>query len=490
MVEVFQNVLHNLCDTLRRTQCFLGINSGNLFVLLFILLLDRVNIVDAERQHISIIDCIHNSVGMELRTKSLLCGSEIRISTCSGIDCENRCASKSKDMIVLEILFHLDCLFALFDLPSDNSGVHVSKLAAVALVKHKNNMLVTDRVARIFVNEHIQFLNGRYDNSGSAVLKLSLQNCCTLVSVGSTFLKAIIFLDGLVVQVLTVNHKQNLFDIRQVRSKLGSLKGSQGLAASCGVPDISSGFDSACFLVVGGHFNSVQNTFGSNNLIGARDKQQFFGCEHAVFCQDIQNGVLRKECLCEIHKVGNDLVIAVCPIGSELKAVGSFLAVLLGGIFTFLNVACSGGIGIILCECAVGDNENLHILIKPTTSPEAITLITVDLVERFLDSNATAFQLHMNQRQTVHKNGHIISGVVRSGTFLILIDDLQTVVVDILLVNQRDVHRRAVLTGQILNIVLLNFSGLFHDTLIGIGNLAFEKAVPFLIRKLIVIEYF
>lgn len=97
LVEAFQNVLHNLYDTLRRTQCFLGINSGNLLVLLFILLLDRVNIVDAERQHISIINCIHNSVGMELRTKSLLCGSKIRISTCSGIDCENWCASKSKD---------------------------------------------------------------------------------------------------------------------------------------------------------------------------------------------------------------------------------------------------------------------------------------------------------------------------------------------------------------------------------------------------------
>lgn len=119
-------------------------------------------------------------------------------------------ASKSKDMIVLEILFHLDCLFALFDLPSDNSGVHVSKLAAVALVKHKNNMLVRDRVVRIFRNEHIQFLNGRYDNSGGAVLKLSLQNSGTLVSVGSTFFKAVIFLNGLIVQVLTINHKQNL----------------------------------------------------------------------------------------------------------------------------------------------------------------------------------------------------------------------------------------------------------------------------------------
>ena len=96
----------------------------------------------------------------------------------------------------------------------------------------------------------------------------------------------------------------------------------------------------------------------------------------------------------------------------------------------------------------------------------------------------------MNQRQTVYKNGHIISGVMGSGTFLILIDDLQAVIVNILLVNQRDVHRRAVLTGQILNIVLLNFSGLFHDTLIGIGNLAFEKTVPFLIRKLIVVQQF
>ena len=226
-------------------------------------------------------------------------------------------------------------------------------------------MLVTDRVARIFRNEHIQFLNGRYDNSGGAVLKLSLQNSGTLVSVGSTFFKAVIFLNGLIVQVLTINHKQNLFDIRQSCRKLGCLKGSQCLTASCGVPDISSGFDCSCFLVVGGHFNPVQNTLGCHNLIRSHNEQQFLRSEHAIFCQDVQNGLLRKKCLCEVHKVGNDLVVAVCPIGSELKAVGSFLAVLLGGIFTFLDVVCSGGVGIILCECAVGDNKNLHILIKP-----------------------------------------------------------------------------------------------------------------------------
>lgn len=69
------------------------------------------------------------------------------------------------------------------------------------------------------------------------------------------------------------------------------------------MPDISSGFNSASLFIVGGHLNSVQNTFGCHNLIRSHDKQQFFGCEHAVFCQDIQNGVLRKESLCEINKV-------------------------------------------------------------------------------------------------------------------------------------------------------------------------------------------
>lgn len=77
-----------------------------------------------------------------------------------------------------------------------------------------------------------------------------------------------------------------------------------------------------------------------------------------------------------------------------------------------------------------------------------------------------------------------------SGCFLILVDNLQSVIVDVLFVNQRDVHGSPVLTSQILHIIFLNFSGLFHDAPIGISNLAFEKAVPFLIRKLIVVQQY
>lgn len=70
-------------------------------------------------------------------------------------------------------------------------------------------------------------------------------------------------------------------------------------------------------------------------------------------------------------------------------------------------------------------------------------MVAVDLVEGFTDSDASAFQFHMNQGQTVHKYGNIIAGLVCSLFFLILVDDLQAVVVDVRLVNQLDVLGRA-----------------------------------------------
>lgn len=61
LVEVFQNVLHDLGDTLLRFQRFLGINRINLFILIAVFQLDSVDIVDAERQDISIVDSIDGS---------------------------------------------------------------------------------------------------------------------------------------------------------------------------------------------------------------------------------------------------------------------------------------------------------------------------------------------------------------------------------------------------------------------------------------------
>lgn len=72
LIEVFQNILYNLGNTLLRSQCFFGINGSNLLILLSVLLFYGVDIVNAERQNISVIDGVNDGVGMKLITERLL----------------------------------------------------------------------------------------------------------------------------------------------------------------------------------------------------------------------------------------------------------------------------------------------------------------------------------------------------------------------------------------------------------------------------------
>ena len=67
----------------------------------------------------------------------------------------------------------------------------------------------------------------------------------------------------------------------------------------------------------------------------------------------------------------------------------------------------------------------------------------------------------MNQRQTVYQNRDIIAVIIVAAVLHILVDNLQTVVVDVLFIQQRNIDRRAVLAGQVLNVVLLDAAGLF-----------------------------
>ena len=424
LVKVFQNVLYNLGDTFLRSERFLGINSSNLLILLSVFFLYRIDIVNAERQNISVIDGVNDGVCMEFIAECLLSSFEIRISASTCIDRENRSARKAKDVIVSKVSVYFNNLFTLFDLTADNSRMHVTELASMAFVKYQNDMLIPDGVHGILLNKDIQLLNCGYDNSRSRVLKLFLQNRRALIAVGCALFKSVILFDGLIVQVFTVNNKQDLINVGQVCSKLCRLERGEGFATARSMPDISACFDPSGFLAVGRCLNSVQDAFCCNDLIRTHDKQQFLGCKHAILGQNIQQGMLGKERLCKVNKVCNNSVVTIRPIGSELKAIGCFLAVLFAGTVALLDMARSGGIGIILGEGAVGDDKNLHILIKPRPSPKAVSLIAINLVESFLDRNTTALQLHVNQRQTVHKNGHVIPGVVIAGTFFILIDDL------------------------------------------------------------------
>ena len=71
----------------------------------------------------------------------------------------------------------------------------------------------------------------------------------------------------------------------------------------------------------------------------------------------------------------------------------------------------------------------------------------------------------------------------------ILVDDLQTVIVDIFLVNQRDVLSRSIVTAQILDMILLYLPGLFHDVFIRVCYGIVEEILPFCIGKDIMVQF-
>ena len=406
-------------------------------------------------------------------------------------------AGKAKNMVVSEIPVHLDVPAALFDDAPYDAGVHIAKLAAVALIEYQNNVLIPDGMVRVLSDEHIQLLDGG-DNDAVRVeiaffvpiLQLSLQHRSAAVAVGRALLEPVVFLDGLVVQVLAVHHKQHLVNAGQGRGKLRCLEGSQGFAAACRVPDVAAGLQGAGFLIVGGYFDPVQDPLGGYNLIGPHHQQKIFRSEHAIPSQDVQQRMPCKKGLGKIHQIRDRLIVGVRPIRSKFKTVGGLFAAVPGRFVLLPDVAVPGCVGIVLGVGAVGDDEDLHILVQPAPSPEADPLVAVDLVEGFFQRHAPAFQLHMDQRQAIHQNGHIVPGIVAAAALLILVDDLQEVVVDVLLVDEGNIHGCAVLAGEVLHKIFLDHPGLFHDAIVGVGQLGLEKAVPFPVGKAEMIEPF
>ena len=97
-----------------------------------------------------------------------------------------------------------------------------------------------------------------------------------------------------------------------------------------------------------------------------------------------------KERAGKVHQVGNNAVFPIRPKGRKFKAVACLFAALSGRSGALFNMAVAGRVGVVFCIRAIGDNENLYILIQTATSPKAVPLVTVDLVERLFDGHRAA----------------------------------------------------------------------------------------------------
>lgn len=197
--------------------------------------------------------------------------------------------------------------------------------------------------------------------------------------------------------------------------------------------------------------------------------------------------MLGEKRLCKIHQIGNDFVVPVRPEGGELKAVAGLFG-FVPSLALLFDVAAAGGVGIILRVGAVGDDENLDIFKQAACCPEAVALVALDLVERLADGHTAPLELDMYQRQTIDEDGHVVARVVLARGLLVLVEHLQSIVVDVFFVQQVDVFGRAAVLPQHLHMVKLNAARLFQDAVVCARDAVLEKARPLAVGESVVVQ--
>ena len=163
---------------------------------------------------------------------------------------------------------------------------------------------------------------------------------------------------------------------------------------------------------------------------------------------------------------------------------------LLAALALLLHMAVASGVAVIFSECAIRDDENLHKLKQSAPSPKRFTVVTPNLVEGFAHLHTTALQLHMHQWQAVDQDCYVVAVFVAAALWHILVDYLQRIVVDILFIDEIHVQKRAIVASEHLFMVFLNGAGFFHDALVGVAEVLFEKRCPLLVGELHLIEFF
>ena len=151
LVEMRENVLHHHRNSLRRHHHLFAIDIPDHLIRDILIRLHRLDVVHAERQHISVADSIHDGIAVQLVAKRLRRREEFRILPTARIDRENRCPREAEEMILLEI-FH-------------NRRMHIAELASMALIENDDHMLSIDRMPRILLDERRKLLDRRDDDT-------------------------------------------------------------------------------------------------------------------------------------------------------------------------------------------------------------------------------------------------------------------------------------------------------------------------------------
>ena len=179
---------------------------------------DRVDVVDAEGEHVLVGDGVDDRVGVQLVAEGLLRRAQARAACGARVRREDRRPGEAEQVVALE--------------GAGDGGVHIAELGAVALVEDDDDMPVEDGVALVGgrVDEGRELLDRRDDDAGLGVAQLLLELGGRRIRVGRALLEAVVLAHRLVVEVLAVDDEEHLVDPGHSRRELSRLEAREGLA--------------------------------------------------------------------------------------------------------------------------------------------------------------------------------------------------------------------------------------------------------------------
>ena len=375
-------------------------------------------------------------------------------------------------------------------------GVHIAELAAVTFVEDEDDVPGVDGVPAVALDEGRELLDGGDDDRRGRVVDLVGELACGLVGGDGSLGILVVFLDGLVVEVLAVDDEEDLVDPLHACGELGGLEGREGLSGAGGVPDVSAGGDGAHLVVHAGGLDALEDRFGCGDLVGAHHEEFIAGVEHAVAREDGEDCAFGQECGGEVGEVGDLVVGGVSPPHGEF--VGSRVG---GGhlpacALVVGDVLEAHGVGVVLGTSTVGDDEDLHVSEESVAGArvEGVALVAVDLVEGLAQFFTAPLEFDVDQGQAVDEDGDVVAVGARARVDGVLADHLHLVAVNVGLVDEADVFGGTVVAGEDLHVVLLDASGFGDDGIPSGGRDVDDRAtvevLPFPVTEAVVVQGF
>ena len=346
-----------------------------------------------------------------------------------------------------------------------------AELAAVAFVENEDYLLAKDGEIALAFHQVVELLNGGDDDFVIGLFQVFSQLGGVIGAIGAFGGKALVLFHGLVVEVFAVDDKEHLINKIELSRQLRSFEAGKGFAGAGGVPDVATAFGSAPSLALVRAFDLAQDTLGGGYLVRAHDQQSIVDIEYRVVQQYAQEGILGEKGYGEIFEVFDEAIVRGRPVHGEIEAV--FIAL--------------DGIGEIARIGAIANDEDLQVFVKRASAIEALFAVAVDLVKGFADGDAALFELDLHQGQAIDEDGDIVAVGV-GAALLELLYYLELVAGNGVFIEQIDILNTAIVKDKIIDVVIVNFAGFIDDTIAGLIQITINKALPFGVIKLDIIE--